>query len=68
MWQRVPPLVDPRAFDDPIRIEAEALEKVIVRNDSIGNVTAGADDSETQQTAASRSRSRPLMIEATMGH
>ena len=55
--QGMPALVNACALDDPIRIEAEPLEEMIVGDDRIQDVTAGAENSEAIRL---RQRGRPL--------
>ena len=65
MCQHVPALQNARALDNPGGVEAEFLVEVIVGDDGIGNVTAGAKHAHTRQTAATRTGQRsPFVIHA----
>lgn len=68
MGKRVPALEDSRALDDPIRIEAEALEEMVVGDDRIRDVAAGGDDADAHQLAATWSRHAGTIMIMAMQH
>ena len=54
--QGVAAFEDAGALDDPVGIEAEALVQVIVGDDGVGHVAAGAEHAHPHQTTTARSR------------
>ena len=52
--QGVAAFEDAGALDDPVGIEAEALVEMVVGDDGVGNVAAGAEDAHARQAAAAR--------------
>ena len=56
--QGVAAFQDAGALDDPVGVEAEALVQVVVGDDGVGDVAAGAEDADAHQTAAARARQR----------
>src|SRR5436309_9455765 len=55
-------LHDAGALDDPVRIETQPVMKVIVGDDSVGDVAAGADDAHAGETATARTRLRRSFV------
>ena len=51
-----------RAFDDPVGVEAQALVEVIVGDNGVGNVAAGAYNAHAGQAAAARTWQRRSLI------
>ena len=56
MRQGVAAFEDAGALDDPVRIEAETMEEVLVGDDGVGDVVAGPQNAHPHQTAAARAR------------
>ena len=56
--QGVAAFEDAGALDDPVGVEAEALVQVVVGDDGVGDVAAGAEDAHARQAAAARARRR----------
>ena len=55
---RVAAFEDAGALDDPVGVEAEAGVEVVVADDHVGDVLAGADDPDAHQGPALRPRRR----------
>ena len=52
--QGVPAFEDAGALDDPVGVEAEALVEMVVGDDGVGDVAAGAEHAHAHQTATAR--------------
>ena len=59
----MPAFVNAGALDNPIAVEPEALEKVIVGDDGVGNVAASSEYPHTRQRSTWRARRSSVLVE-----